>query len=75
MFGIVRKSLDVEAWKKNMEVKKRSKNVHNPHFLAYYLSGCNNLQGLSSRDNILWMIVVSKSHIWPKSSQVVVVTL
>ncbi len=39
---------------------------------------CNNLQGLSGRDNILWMILASKSHlpyIWHTDCKVVVVTL
>ncbi len=33
-------------------------------------NSCNNLQGLSGRDNILWMIVASKTHllyIWLQS--------
>ncbi len=42
-------------------------------------NSCNNLQGLSGRDNILWMIVASKSHflpyIWHTDCKVVMVTL
>ncbi len=38
-----------------------------PVFNSFF-NGCNNLWGLSGRDNILWMIVASKFHlsyIWP----------
>ncbi len=40
-----------------------------------FFNGCNNLRGLSGRDNILWMIVASKPnlpYIWTNESQVVV---
>ncbi len=43
-----------------------------------FFSSCNNLRGLSGKDNILWMMVASKCclpYIWLNEYQVVVVSL
>ncbi len=51
-------------------IKFSNSNIWNSFF-----NSCNNLQGLSGRDNILWMIVASKSHlpyIWHTDCKVVV---